>query len=71
LIKKILNFYHRKHDFKSQLFRSSKAIPEINGRRICQKTSGKGFLKKYLDNALTEVNETSVGLSQISDLYKE
>jgi len=59
-----------KYDLVNQLSRSSKAVPRLIGEGFAKKHQVKGF-QKYLDDALTESNETIVGLNQIKDLYAE
>jgi len=55
-------------DLADQLRRSVKAIPRLIAEGFGKKDQRKGF-QKYLDDAMTECNETVVGLSQCRDLY--
>lgn len=57
-----------KYDLCDQLRRSSKAIPRLIAEGYGKKDQVKGF-QKYLDDAMTECNETVVGLSQCRDIY--
>ncbi len=57
-----------KYDLGSQLSRSSKAIPRLIAEGYAKKHQIRGF-QKYLDDALSESNETQVGLSQCRDIY--
>ena len=57
-----------KYDLKDQLSRSSKAVPRLIAEGFAKKHQKLGF-KKYLDDALAEVNETMVGIDQSRDLY--
>ncbi|HZV69421.1 MAG TPA: four helix bundle protein [Saprospiraceae bacterium] len=57
-----------KYDMKSQLSRSSKAVPRLIGEGYAKKHQKKGF-QKYLDDAMSESNETEVGMMQCKDLY--
>lgn len=57
-----------KYDLISQLSRSSKAIPRLIGEGFAKKHQKQGF-QKYLDDAMTETNETIVSLSQVKDIY--
>jgi four helix bundle protein len=56
------------YDLKNQLSRSSKAIPRLIGEGHSKKHQKRGF-QKYLDDAMTESNETIVSLTQVKDLY--
>jgi len=56
------------YDLKSQLRRSVKAIPRLIAEGHSKRHQKKGF-QKYIDDALTESNETIVSLSQARDLY--
>ena len=58
-----------KYDLKDQLSRSCKAVPRLIAEGYGKKHQKAGF-QKYLDDAMAEVNETIVGLSQIRDIYK-
>jgi four helix bundle protein len=57
-----------KYDLKDQLSRSSKAVPRLIAEGFAKKFQKKGF-QKYLFDAMSESNETQVGLSQCKDLY--
>ncbi len=57
-----------KYDLVDQLRRSTKAIPRLIAEGYSKRHQRKGF-QKYLDDALTESNETIVSLSQARDLY--
>lgn len=57
-----------KFDLVDQLRRSSKAIPRLIAEGYGKKNQRKGF-QKYLDDAISENNETVVGLEQSKDLY--
>lgn len=56
------------YDLSDQLRRSSKAVPRLIAEGYSKKHQKNGF-KKYLDDALTESNETIVSLSHVRDLY--
>jgi len=56
------------YDLKDQLRRSAKAIPRLIAEGHSKRHQKKGF-QKYLDDAMTESNETIVSLSQARDLY--
>ncbi len=58
-----------KYDLKDQLSRSSKSIPRLIGEGYAKKHQKSGF-QKYLDDAMAEINETIVSLSQCRDIYK-
>ena len=58
-----------KYDLKDQLSRSSKAVPRLIAEGYGKKHQRAGF-QKYLDDAMTEVNETIVSLSHARDIYK-
>jgi len=55
-------------DLGDQLRRSVKAVPRLIAEGYAKRHQPKGF-RKYLDDAMAEVNETSVGLSQCRDAY--
>ena len=55
-------------DLTDQLRRSCKAVPRLISEGYSKKHQRKGF-QKYLDDALSESNETIVSLSQARDLY--
>ena len=57
-----------KFDLVDQLRRSCKAVPRLIAEGYAKKHQYKGF-HKYLDDAMGEANETSVGLSQCRDAY--
>lgn len=57
-----------KFDLVDQLRRSSKAIPRLIAEGHSKRHQRKGF-QKYLDDAMTESNETVVSLTQAKDLY--
>jgi len=57
-----------KFDLVDQLRRSCKAVPRLIAEGYAKKHQYKGF-HKYLDDAMAEVNETAVGLSQCRDAY--
>lgn len=56
------------YDLKDQLRRSAKAVPRLIAEGHSKRHQRKGF-QKYLDDAMTESNETIVSLSQARDLY--
>ena len=56
------------YDLKDQLRRSCKAVPRLIAEGHSKRHQRKGF-QKYLDDAMTESNETIVSLSQVRDLY--
>lgn len=58
-----------KYDLKDQLSRSTKAVPRLIAEGYGKKHQKSGF-QKYLDDAMTECNETIVGLEQAKDLYE-
>ncbi|MBU1146939.1 MAG: four helix bundle protein, partial [Candidatus Omnitrophica bacterium] len=51
-------------DLKDQLRRSAKAIPRLIAEGYAKRHQNKGF-QKYIDDAMTESNETIVSLSQV------
>jgi len=57
-----------KYDLVSQLRRSVKAIPRLIAEGHSKRHQKRGF-QKYLDDAMTESNETTVSLYQVRDLY--
>jgi len=57
-----------KYDLVDQLRRASKAIPRLTAEGHSKRHQKKGF-QKYLDDAMTESNETVVCLTQAKDLY--
>jgi four helix bundle protein len=58
------------NDLADQLRRSSKAIPRLIAEGYSKKHQKRGF-QKYLDDALSESNETIVSLSHVRDLYSK
>lgn len=58
------------HDLKSQIRRSVKAIPRLIAEGHAKRHQKKGF-QKYIDDAMTESNETIVSLCQARDLYSK
>ena len=56
------------YDLKDQLRRSVKAIPRLIAEGHSKRHQKKGF-QKYLDDAMTESNETIVSLNQARDIY--
>lgn len=58
-----------KYDLKDQLSRSSKAIPRLIAEGYAKKHQRAGF-QKYLDDAMSECNETIVSLEQCRDIYQ-
>jgi len=57
-------------DLKSQLRRSTKAIPRLIAEGHSKRHQKRGF-QKYIDDALAGSNETLVSLSQVIDIYAE
>jgi four helix bundle protein len=57
-----------KYDLKSQLSRSSKAIPRLIAEGYAKRHQRAGF-QKYLDDAMGECNETVVSIEQVKDIY--
>ena len=57
-----------KYDLADQLRRSTKAVPRLIAEGHSKRHQRKGF-QKYIDDSLTESNETIVSLSQGRDLY--
>lgn len=57
-----------KFDLRDQLSRSVKAIPRLIAEGYGKRHQKFGF-QKYLDDAISECNETVVGLEQCRDLY--
>ena len=57
-----------KHDLKSQISRSSKAIPRLIAEGYAKRHQKKGF-QKYLDDAMAECNEMIVNLCHCRDIY--
>lgn len=57
-----------KYDLANQLRRSTKAVPRLIAEGHSKRHQRKGF-QKYLDDAMTESNETIVSLTQAKDLY--
>lgn len=58
-----------KYDLKDQLSRASKAIPRLIAEGYAKKHQNAGF-QKYLDDAMSETNETMVCLSHCKDIYQ-
>ena len=58
------------YDLKDQLRRSTKGIPRLIGEGHSKRHQKRGF-QKYIDDAMTESNETIVSLNQARDLYSE
>jgi len=56
------------YDLKDQLRRSTKAVPRLIAEGHSKRHQKRGF-QKYIDDALTESNETIVSLNQVRDLY--
>lgn len=59
---------NEKFDLKSQLSRSSKAVPRLIAEGYAKKHQKSGF-QKYLDDAMSECNETIVSLEHTKDIY--
>jgi four helix bundle protein len=59
-----------KYDLADQLRRSSKAVPRLIAEGYGKRHQKRGF-QKYIDDALTESNETQVGLAHAKDLYED
>ena len=59
-----------KNDLKTQMRRSSKAIPRLIAEGFAKRHQEKGF-QKYLDDAKGESNEMIVCLSHSKDLYPD
>ena len=57
-----------KYDLTDQLRRSTKSVPRLIAEGHSKRHQKKGF-QKYLDDAMTESNETAVSLTQARDLY--
>lgn len=57
-----------KFDLKSQLSRSSKAMPRLIAEGYAKKHQKYGF-QKYLDDAMGECNETIVSLEHVKEIY--
>ena len=55
-------------DLKDQLSRSCKAVPRLISEGFAKKHQRLGF-QKYLDDAMSESNETQVGICQSRDIY--
>lgn len=58
------------YDLKDQIRRSVKAIPRLIAEGHAKRHQRKGF-QKYIDDAMTESNETIVSLCQARDLYSK
>lgn len=59
---------NEKFDLKDQLSRSCKAIPRLIAEGFAKKHQKAGF-QKYIDDAMSENNETQVSLCQCRDIY--
>ena len=59
-----------KFDLADQLRRSSKAVPRLIAEVFAKKHQKKGY-QKYLDDAMSENNETIVSLCHVRDIYLE
>lgn len=57
-----------RYDLADQLRRSVKAVPRLIAEGYAKKHQRKGF-GKYLDDAMSEANETVVGLNYCRDVY--
>jgi four helix bundle protein len=57
-----------KYDLQDQLRRSSKAIPRLVAEGYAKRHQKAGF-QKYIDDAMSECNETIVSICQAKDLY--
>ncbi|MFH0892496.1 MAG: four helix bundle protein [Candidatus Falkowbacteria bacterium] len=57
-----------KFDLVDQLRRSSKAVPRLIAEGFGKRHQKKGF-QKYLDDAISENNETVVSLCHVRDIY--
>lgn len=57
-----------KFDLADQLRRSSKAIPRLIAEGFGKRHQKKGY-QKYLDDAISENNETIVSLCHVRDIY--
>ena len=57
-----------KYYLKDQLSRSCKAIPRLIAEGYAKKHQRMGF-QKYIDDSMTECNETIVSLEQCRDIY--
>lgn len=57
-----------KYDLRDQLARSAKAIPRLIAEGYGKRHQRFGF-QKYLDDAMSECNETIVSLEQCRDIY--
>lgn len=60
---------YERYDLKDQLSRSAKAVPRLIAEGFAKKHQKFGF-QKYLDDAMSEANETQVGLEQARDIYQ-
>ncbi len=61
---------NEKYDLKDQLSRSCKAIPRLIAEGYAKRHQKHGF-QKYLDDAMSECNETVVSVSQCKDIYSK
>ena len=57
-----------KYDLKDQLSRSVKAVPRLIAEGYAKRHQKMGF-QKYIDDAMSESNETIVGIEMCKDLY--
>lgn len=59
---------NEKYDLANQLSRSTKAVPRLIAEGFAKKHQKMGF-QKYLADAMSEANETQVGLCHCRDIY--
>ena len=59
-----------KNDLRSQISRSSKAIPRLIAEGYAKRHQKKGF-QKYLDDCMAESNELIVCLCHCRDIYED
>lgn len=57
-----------KYDLRAQLSSSSKAVQRLIAEGHSKRHQKKGF-QKYIDDAMTESNESNVSVCQVRDLY--
>lgn len=57
------------YDLADQLRRSAKAVPRLIAEGYSKRHQKKGF-QKYLDDSMSESNETIVSLSHVKDAYQ-
>ncbi|TSC92315.1 MAG: hypothetical protein CEN92_16 [Candidatus Berkelbacteria bacterium Licking1014_96] len=60
---------NEKFDLKDQLSRSSKGVPRLIAEGYGKKHQKMGF-QRYLDDAMSEINETIVSISHCKDIYQ-